>query len=215
MKLIVVRPEYELTTRYISAWADEVISLAKGRGVNVIDLKKSKATREELEGRLQKLQETRLVFINGHGADNCILGQDGCILLEENDNDGLLSGKITYALSCQSAKGLGEKVSKYSKTAYIGYADEFIFSLDSRYISKPLLDPKAKMFMEASNQVMKSLLKGNTAEEASAKSKSTFWSNFIKLSSSAADPDSLQAMQFLRWDMMHQVCLGDKQATAS
>jgi hypothetical protein len=212
MKLIVVRPEYELTTRYISAWADEIIDFAEEKKIEVVNLDKEKATRKEFEGRLKKLKETRLIFINGHGGEDCILGQDHQILLKEDDNDDLLAGKITYALSCQSAKKLGQKVSKYEKTVYIGYVDEFIFLLDSRYASKPLLDPKAKPFMEASNQVMRSLLKGNTAKESSMKSKNRFWTNFIKLASSAADPDSLQAMQFLRWDRMHQVCLGDKKA---
>jgi hypothetical protein len=213
MKLIIVRPDYEPTTHYISAWAQEIINFAKTKSVEVVDLDGSKAERKEFEGRIKKLKEAKLIFINGHGGEDCLLGQDHRVLLRVDDNDNLLEGKITYALSCESAKRLGKKVAEYKNTTYIGYLDEFIFLMDSRYLGKPLEDPKAKPFMEASNQVMLSLLKGNTAEESSKKSKAKFWEHFIRLSSSAADPDSLQAMQFLRWNMMHQTCLGDQSAS--
>ncbi len=42
--------------------------------------------------------------------------------------------------------------------------------------------------------------------------KNKFEVNFNRLLSSNADQDSLQAAQFLRWNMMHQVCLGDGEA---
>ena len=76
----------------------------------------------------------------------------------------------------------------------------------------PIDDPKARPFMEASNQVMISLLKGNKAKDASERSKSKFRDNYIRLLSSSADQDSLQAAQCLWWNMRNQVCLGDLDA---
>ena len=70
----------------------------------------------------------------------------------------------------------------------------------------------AKPFMEASNQVMISLLKGHRANEASEKSKNKFKEYFLKLTSSQTDADSLQVAQCLWWNMKNQVCLGNLDA---
>ncbi|MCX6719792.1 MAG: hypothetical protein NTV36_01640, partial [Candidatus Staskawiczbacteria bacterium] len=136
------------------------------------------------------------------------------VLVKAQDNHQLLQdGKITYALSCRSGKKLGSEVVVDEKSAYIGYDDDFAFVSDYRYVGRPVDDPRAKAFMESSNQVMLSLLKGNTAKEASDKSKNKFMEHIRVLSSSLADPDSLQAAQLLHWDMNHQVCLGNQDAT--
>jgi hypothetical protein len=214
MKIIVIRPSYDITTKYISAWAEEIIKFAQLRGVRVVDLFREKANRNDFESRAEKL-EAKIIFLNGHGNESCVCGQDDKVLVELGDNENLLKGKITYALSCESAKKLGEGVSKYQNSVYIGYTDEFIFISDARYTGRPLKDPKAKPFMESSNQVMISLIKGNTAKESSIKSRNKFFEHFIKLSSSIADPDAIQSMHFLRWNMMHQVCLGDKNASTN
>lgn len=211
MKLIVTRPQHDITTRYLSGWAGEIIIFAKKKGVEILDLAKEKANRKELEGRIDKLNP-EAVFLNGHGDDSGVAGHDNENLVNINDNWHILGGRITYALSCNSGKILGQKVAENKETAYIGYSDEFIFVGDRRYWSRPLDDPKAKPFMESSNQVMISLLKGNSAGEASKKSKNKFRDCYAQLLSSGADPDSLQAAQCLWWDMKNQVCLGDADA---
>lgn len=211
MRLIVTRPYYDIPTKYISGWAEEIISFAQNKGINVVDLEKEKANKNDFEGRVNKLQPN-LVFLNGHGGADFICGQDDRVLVKAGENHDVLKGKITYALSCESGKKLGPEVVKDEKSTYIGYSDEFVFVCDMRYKGKPLTDIKARPFMEASNLVMLSLLKGNSAKEASDKSKIKFREHVTKLSSSAADPDILQAMQFLWWNAEHQVCLGDQNA---
>ncbi|MFH1192329.1 MAG: hypothetical protein V1655_02535 [bacterium] len=211
MKLIVTRPQHDITTKYLSSWAGEIIDFAKKKGIEICDLSKEKANKSEFEGRVEKLNP-EIVFLNGHGDDGNVAGHDNIELVNVNKNYKILNNKITYALSCNSAKVLGAKVAEEKTAAYIGYSDEFIFICDSKYVSKPLADPKAKPFMASSNQVMISLLKGNTAKDASEKSKNKFNDYFISLASSNADPDSLQSAQFLWWDMRHQSCLGDVNA---
>ena len=211
MRIIVTRPQHDVTTKYLSSWAGEIIDLAKRKGVEVCDLAKEKANRAELEGRIKKLKPD-IVFLNGHGSDNSVTGHDNGDLVNLSKNHDILNNKVTYALSCNSGKVLGKKVAEKEKTTYIGYADEFIFVGDSGYIAKPADDPKAKPFMEASNQVMVSLLKGNSAKESSERSKNKFKDHYERLSSSNADPDSLQAAQCLWWNMRNQVCLGDVDA---
>lgn len=211
MKLIVTRPQHDVTTRYISSWAEEIISFAKKKGVDVFDLFKNKANKLQFEGRVNKIRP-ELIFINGHGNDCCVTGHDNLVLVEVDENQHILKDSITYALSCNSGKELGPKVVESGGKAYIGYTDEFIFVFDKDYVAKPLDDPKAKPFMEASNQVMISLLKGNSAEVSSIKSKNKFEENRKSLLSSDADQDSILAAQFLWWNMRNQVCLGDMDA---
>ena len=47
--LLVTRPNYDYTTRYISAWAKKIIDLAKSKGNIVLDLDKGRACKKELE----------------------------------------------------------------------------------------------------------------------------------------------------------------------
>ena len=206
MKLILTRPQHDITTRYLFYWAEAIVGLAKTKGIEVFDLAKHKANRVELEGRVKKLQP-ELVFLNGHGGDDCVCGHNNEVLIAVGKNHTILGGKITYALSCDSGKKLGPAVVKEPKTAYIGYADEFVFVGDSNYTSKLLQDPKARPFMESSNQVMLSLLKGNSPAEACQRSKNKFREHYLKCLSSTADADSLQIAQFLWWDRQNQVCL--------
>lgn len=211
MRMIVTRPQYDITTKYLSVWAVEVINFAKGKRVEVIDLFKDKANKKDFIGRVKKLQPD-VIFLNGHGNDDCITGHDNEKLVEAGDNHDILHGAITYALSCNSGKILGSKVAENNEATYIGYEDKFIFVADGNYLSRPQDDPMTKPFMEASNQVMISLLKGNRAQEASEKSKNKFKEHFMKLSSSKADSDSLQVAQCLWWNMRNQVCLGNLNA---
>lgn len=211
MRMIITRPEHDVTTRYLSSWAEEVIVLAREKGVDSIDLRRDKASREELEGRIKKVAP-EILFLNGHGHEDRVAGHDNQILVQLGDNHAILKDKITYALSCDSAKGLGAEVVKDGVATYIGYVDEFIFMVDSQYITKPLQDQKANPFRNASNQVMKALFKGHSAQEASARSKQSFRNHYTRFSSSKSDPDSLQMAQFLWWNMRHQVCLGNGNA---
>lgn len=211
MKLIITRPQHDVTTSYLFDWAKEIIQLAQNKGLELIDLCKNKANRRELTSRIKKLNP-KLLFFNGHGSDDNIAGHNNEILIKAEDNHQLLKGKITYALACNSGKKLGKVATSNNEATYIGYADEFIFMADNKHINKALKDPLAKPFMESSNQIMVALLKGHSAKEASERSKKLFAQSSRKLMSSSADPNELQAAQFLWWNMQNQVCLGDAEA---
>ncbi|MFA4954619.1 MAG: hypothetical protein WC641_04870 [Patescibacteria group bacterium] len=145
--MLVTRPNYDSATRYLSAWSLFLIEEAKRKGLVVMDLADQKARRIDLEGRLRKTSPD-LVILNGHGSDDCVTGQDGEILIKAQDNASLLKGKITYAVSCNSAAILGEEVGTYTDTTYIGYEKEFAMFQSRDHLSRPLEDPFAKPFME-------------------------------------------------------------------
>lgn len=203
--LLVTRPNFDLTTRYISKWAKKIIALAKEKGGDVFDLDKNRANRKEFESVMRKKRPS-LVFLNGHGDYNAVAGQDNEALIRADDNEGLLKSKIVYALSCRSGKILGPSSIKSGADAYIGYDEDFIFLYDETKRTLPEQDKTAEMFLEPSNQVMVSLLKEHTPKEAHLNSKRSFARQIKKLLSSQSTSLESSAVRYLIWNMRHQVC---------
>jgi len=208
--LLITRPKHDVTVRYLFYWAERIIELAKEKSITVLDLKEKRANCKELISMLQK-KEPSLVFFNGHGDDNSITGHDNEVLLAVGKNEQLLISKIVYALSCKSGKILGHKSIQGGAFGYIGYDEDFIFVVDQDKIREPLKDKTAELFLEASNQVMICLIKGHNIRYSSERSKNIFRENALKLASSESHDNYLAP--YLLWDMQHQVCLGDENAS--
>lgn len=79
--------------------------------------------------------------------------------------------------------------------------------------SRPLEDKTAALFLGPSNHIVISLLKGHPTGYANNKSKVLFRKNIEKLLIKGPSSDDYYAIRFLNWDIMHQVCLGDQDAT--
>lgn len=205
--LLVTRPNHDITTRYLFAWSRKIIELAQKKNIQVVDLKKEKANKDELESRISKMKPI-LIFFNGHGNSNYITGHGGEVLVKVNDNENILKSKIIYALSCRSAARLGSKSVKVGALTYLGYVGDFMFCYDIHKIAHPLYDKIAKLFLEPSNQICISLIKGNTSERSSNNSKKFFFRNMQTLLNSEASSESAQYAKFLWWDMRNLVCLG-------
>ena len=203
--LLVTRPNYDLTTRFISAWAESVIDFAKKQANSLFDLVGEKARRNIFESMIRK-HNPDIVFLNGHGGEKLVTGQDEEIIIESGVNDNLLKDRITYALSCKSAKVLGVESVKNGATAYIGYKDDFIFQYSKDKISKPKSDKTAALFLEPSNQIVISLLKGHEAIDAERRGKDAFLKNIRKLITSQTPQDDGTNLRYLVWDMQNLVC---------
>jgi hypothetical protein len=147
-----------------------------------------------------------LVFLNGHGNENQVTGQDNEALLSLGDNENILKDKTVYALSCRSGKLLGPGSIKSGTSSYIGYEEDFIFLYDEKRINRPREDKTAEIFLEPSNQVMISLLKGHTTKEAHKNSKQSFAKRIRKMLSSQSTRIESSAVRYLIWDMQCQVC---------
>lgn len=210
--LLITRPNYDYTTRYISAWAQGVVDEAVARGLVVSDLKANRASRAVFESVLQKMVP-RFIFINGHGDDALITGQDGEILVRAGENEAILKNLIVYALSCRSARILGPASVQGGARAYIGYREDFIFMYSAENRTRPINDSLAGLFLEPSNRVALALLKGHSVHDACMSGKRAFVRNIQKLLSSQTSTDDSSALRYLLWDMQHMVYHGD--ATAS
>lgn len=209
--LLITRPDHDYTTNYLSKWSKEIIKEGQDKGINVIDLDGDKANRERVIGTLEK-RSPGLVVLNGHGSQDYITGHNNSVILEGNDKKAV-ENKIIYARSCKSAKVLGEKTISHGAKAYLGYDEDFMFLYSRDKVSKPLEDKTATLFLGPSNQIPLSLLKSHSAGEANEKSKILFKKNIEKLLIDGPSSEHYKAITCLYWDMIHQVCLGDKKAT--
>ena len=210
-KFLITRPEHDDTTHYLSNWCKKIMEVANAKGISILDLNREKATKKEFASMIQK-QKPGLIMFNGHGSDECVTGHKKEILVVAGENESLLKESITYALSCRSGKLLGPKSVNAGAKAYLGYDDDFVFVYSPDKITQPLADETAKLFLEPSNEIIISLIKGNSAEESYNRSQEFFMDRMKKLLSSEATPEESSMARYLWWDRLHQVCLGDKRA---
>ncbi len=211
-RILITRPNSDRTTRYISEWAGKVVKFAESKGFGVLDLAGERANRAEFESMLRKHRPS-FIFLNGHGSDMFVTGQNEEVLVEAGVNETVLRASIIYALSCSSGAVLGPRAITSGARAFIGYRKKFIFLFSPSLRTQPLTDPLAKYFFEPSNQVAVSLLKGHSAQTAYNNSQRSFQRNIQKLIIGQASAYESAAIRFLYSNMRCQVSFGDGAAT--
>lgn len=178
--IIITLPRHDDVTDYISQFSRSIIKEADKKNVNVKTIKDKEVNKKDFEKVVKKLDYNMIIF-NGHGSDKCIYGYKNKILIECDVNDNLLNKKITYARVCNAGATLGEKYIKDKHGCFIGYKLPFMFYINTNRISKPLSDHTAELFIEPSNLIPISLIKGNTAIEAHESSKTAILKNINKV----------------------------------
>jgi len=209
--LLITRPNHDLATTYLFYWSKFVLGEAKKRQIQIFDLKGKKANRKELTSYIKK-HKSKLVVFNGHGAEDSITGYNNRVIMKTSKDAKLLSQKIVYARSCDAAKKLGPTSIKKKAIAFIGYKRKFLFGYSPSKISQPLRDGIAKLFLEPSNLVPISLIKGNTVEKSFQKSQKAMWKNFHYMFSSKALQVEREAAPYLWMNRKYQTLLGSKSA---
>lgn len=209
--ILITRPEYDAATFYLSRWSEAIIGEAKKKNVRVIDLHKDKANKERVVGTLEKTS-VKLVIFNGHGSESAIYGQDDRAILEMSDTKAV-KDKIIYARACRAAVILGNNSIAAGAVSFLGYTHDFILYRTLSSERQPLKDEVAKMFLEPSNYVSISLLKGHTTGEANKRSKDLFRKNIEKLIVAGPTAADFRTISGLLRNLNHQVCLGDGNAT--
>jgi len=178
--MIITMPRYDQVTEYLSQFSAEIIEEADSKGISVRRLEDSEANSESFEKAVKKL-DYNFLFFNGHGSSTEIMGHKTWIIML-GKNESLLHDRITYARSCDAGRTLGFKIIQDSQRAcFIGYNKPFQFYTDDNWSSTPLKDNKARLFLEPSNIIPISILKGNSAIVACDKSKKAFMKNIHKL----------------------------------
>jgi len=211
---LVTRPDHDLTTNYLHYFAGLVIKTAIKKGTTVIDLKGKRANKKEFVSIVRETQPA-LIFLNGHGNSRAVGGYNDEALVRSHENEILLRGRIVYALSCCSARDLGKNCVRTGTKAYLGYDDDFIFLFEENKVTQPLDDQTARMFLEPSNLIITSLLKGQTPSTSWGRSQEAFRKNIRKFLTSESPKEEKELIPYIMWDLNHQVCLGDKECKFS
>lgn len=112
---------------YLFWTGNEVVFYARTNNLNVHDLKKDDAIRQKVEDELEGADPV-FFFHASHGGDNVLTGQYMSNLICcpgvytcDKPNHEILSDRVTYTLSCSSAKALGPTVIDEHGISYIGY----------------------------------------------------------------------------------------------
>ncbi|HLC89681.1 MAG TPA: hypothetical protein VJG65_01845, partial [Patescibacteria group bacterium] len=108
-----------------------------------------------------------------------------------------------------SARVLGKEVAGYADTTYIGYQEDFVLIYLEKYRTRPTEDNLAGFFLEPSNLVITTLIKGNSAKESLTRAKQEFLRNIQKLLNSKTKSDDSSVLRYLVWDMQNLVLQGD------
>ncbi len=210
--MLITRPNHDVTTNYLYWWSKTIIEYAISKGTRVVDLKGDKVTKKKYIDKKKKIQPSFLM-LNGHGNSDSICGQNNEILVSVNMNMDLLGKRVVFSRSCSSAKNLGKQCTK-NGGSFIGYDDDFVFMIDESKTTRPLEDTTASLFLEPSNQVAISLIKGHTVKEAHRRSGNLFKKNISQLLTSEGSEENKDALPYLLWDLNHQVCLGNENLQA-
>ena len=152
------------------------------------------------------------MFINGHGNEFEIAGYGDETLVKVGENEYLLGNRIIYARSCDAARVLGEEVSNKNATTFIGYKRNYILGRNPLKSNHPLTDEVAKLFLEPSNLVSISIIKGHAAKDAYRKSQQAMIKNFFFMLSSNATANQRDAAAYLWANRRNQVVLGNEKA---
>ena len=164
--ILIVRTikENDDATRYIFDWAGIVKERAELLGLDVIDLQDDNFTEENMRKMIKTL-DPYIIFLNGHGTEYSLKGKDGeTDIIIRCKNDHLFKDRIVYALSCYTAKILGKSALNKGCKSYIGYTKKIIFPHQG--LSNPIKDYLSESFMMVSNEIVLTLIRGGTTEDA-------------------------------------------------
>ena len=160
--ILIGRTDCDADAKYPFFWCEEIIKHSKENGFNVIDLKKDNFIEEKFNNLIKK-NNPQYIFLNGHGLDYSALGYQKNPVLIMNKNDHLLNGKIVHAVSCSTAKYLGQYSIDKGCKGYIGYRNIFYVPKLTKY---PVDNLYSNMLMAAVNITSKTLIEGGTIQKA-------------------------------------------------
>ena len=204
--MLMILPDYELATRYGSAWHTSIMNAAINSGLSYVDLYGENATGTNFFLSLES-EDPSLVHIFGHANYNNITGQHDEVYLTGGVNTNALAGRVVYNLSCQAGRDLGVTAVNEGAISFLGYAENFNFYVTygdhpDEGMENPLEDETARGFFESHNASIISYINGSTTEESYYASQAAFdywievWENI--------DSDITAN---LVWDKYHQVLI--------
>lgn len=200
MRILVTSPESDNITRYLRVWTKQMLQKAHHQH-RIFHLDKKKVTNKHFCGLLKK-KSIDVVCINGHGADDRVVGYKQETLLNVENAD-LLSGTTAHVLACNTAKTLGPAAMAAGAKGYIGYDERFIMLSRPTKISQPLQDDVARLFLDPAFTAPKALLDGKTCQEAVVLTQNAYRRSIKTALNSDIQSDKDRCVGFLLWNLKH------------
>lgn len=210
MSLLITRPNHDIITTYLFSWSDLIIQEARKKGIRILDLSKRKANQKNFVSYIKEHQPILVVF-NGHGNKYSITGYNNEVIVDTHTSQ-LLKNKIIYARSCDAANDLGKICIENGTLSFIGYKRKYVLIYTLNKFAHPLLDNVGRLFIEPSNLLPISLLKGNMVIESYKKSQNAMARNIRFMLSTKADQLQKDAAPFLWSNKQNQIVLGNHNA---
>ena len=211
--MLITAPRHDTVTEYLSAFSVKIEKNCNKKSIFCKTLKDELASKEKFSKTLKKL-DCNIIFLNGHGSEKSVSGHKNEVLIKSGENEYLLYNRIVYARSCEAASKLGRRVTKNSKGCFIGYELPFEFYFDETWVTNPIKDNTAKLFLESSNLVPLSLIKGNSAKESHERAKKQMLKNIKKVLRTKSK-ESYALAESLWNNYFGQTILGDNKARIS
>lgn len=203
------RPSHDNTVIYLNHYSKELVDLSKKNHHKTLNRENEKANKGEIINLIKK-QKPNFIMFNGHGDSNTICGHNNEPLVICNKNHKILSDSIVYSLSCSSCLNLGKKAAEEG-SCFIGYEIDFVLGKDPDSQASPLKDKIAKLFLEPSNVLVKSLLKGSSVGYSVEKSKKKMMENIGYLNTTKDFPEAIYYAPYLLNNYIGLSVQGDKE----
>ena len=165
MRVLFVRPDFDIATHWVAEYLGREVERARGLGHWVMDLHGEDATPENVINTVQTFNPELMVML-GHGSPVEYTVQNKAHLMRKCSIPFDVGGKRGYFVSCLMGQELGPDLVEKGMNSFIGYMTEFIFMFDYRYQDDPLDDPRAKPFLESAMVPVEYLLRGRSHLEA-------------------------------------------------
>ena len=202
------RPSHDTTLAYLYYSSKKLIKLSQGKGHRTINREKQHANKKEILSIIKK-QKPDFIMFNGHGSQDIIAGHKNEIIISGN-NPQVLSDTITYSLTCSSGGKLGKLVVAKGGIRFIVYENDFNLGKDPDREASPRRDKIAKLFLEPSNILVKSLIEGFSVKKAVEKTKEKMEENIWYLGNTKEFPEAQFYAPFLFWNYLSLVVHGNE-----
>ena len=125
-------PNYDDATAYLYAYSEEIIKFAEEKGISIIQLKRPRLCKENLQTSIIK-QKPQLLLFNAHGDELTIYGDKISnttgYLIRKGENHNLLEGKITYARACSALLLRSEELASKKAAVLLVTTNHLAFGL--------------------------------------------------------------------------------------
>lgn len=210
--LLITCPEHDEATTYLTYFSKMIIEEAINKTLKIKKIEDKNLNIKDFSAILEKLDYV-LIVLNGHGSPNSIYGYKQNVIIKIGVNDKLLKERIVYARSCNAGMILGPECMKETNNgSFIGYNLPYIFYMDPRWTTNPHNDKVAGLFLEPSNLVPISIIKGHTTSEAHNNAKRQMLKNMNKLFKDESEQETPFYLEALWNNYIGQVIFGNTES---